>query len=541
MTLGPTAARPQLDLWTDCSEPTPAPSRTEPIGAVMTPRPWARWLVQQADVVSILRRGGTILEPTCGDGAMLEAILAEAETHGLELGTVVRQLWAVERDPELLARAQARLQRRFNVALPPNHLVCADTLTWTPPHRFDCAVGNLPWVTFANLPPEYKSFAREQFRAHNLVDDAQRLLLGASRADLAGLIAHRVLADLLAVDGKAALLLPLSLFFNEGANNRFRLLRMPTGNAALEAVHDLTPLDAFVGLAGTRYGAALFRNGSPTAWPVPFQLHGAANVLRSVLWPGQGDGAAFVQAEAGDACRVAPQIAVAEGCQPRQGINTCGANDVYFLASATPTGDGMTHVRTTGGVEGTIPTAFVYPVATAPTFRGSDAPQRWIVLPYDRTTGRVLNSLTGTGLEAFFDVHREKLVGRNGTMLAAQIKRGQWWALLGVGPYCFAPWKVMWEAYGRREFLPIVLGAVNGQPWQANQALQVLMPCADKPTADDLARRLSAPAVQDYLTAQQMAGTMNWAQPGRIKRLLVEGAAGEKVARQSATPLWPMP
>ena len=79
----------------------------------------------------------------------------------------------------------------------------------------------------------------------------------------------------------------------------------------------------------------------------------------------------------------------------------------------------------------------------------------------------------------------------------------------------------MWEAYGRRTFHPVVLGSVAGQPWQANQALQALMPCPDQTSAQHLAEQLGNATVQDYLTAQQMAGTMNWAQPGRIKRMLV--------------------
>ena len=530
MTPSRTGTRPQRHVRTARPESAPVDGPAERIGAVMTPAPWARWLVQQTDVVAVLRRGGTVLEPTCGDGAILEAIFAEAQASGLDLPAVANQIWGAERDAGLLARVQVRLLQRFGISLPPAQLVCTDILTWLPQKRFDCVVGNPPWATFASLPTSYKPFAREHFRAHNLVVDAQRLLLGASRADLAGLVIHRVFADLLANDGSAALFLPMSLFFNEGANNRFRLLQTPCGPIAVETIHDLSALDIFGGLAGTRYGAALFRSGTRTTWPVAFQVHGAAGPVASVVWAGQGEGASFVQSNAGDNCRVAPQVVVAEGCQPRQGINTCGANEVFFLDRAVSQADGTTRIRTTGGFEALVPSMYVFPVATAPTFRGDGTARRWIVLPYDRTSGRVLDALQGTGLEEFFGAHRDKLVARKGTMLAAQLSRGRWWALLGVGPYCFAPWKVLWEAYGRREFRPIALGSVAGQTWQANQALQVLMPCPDRATAEDLASRLSAPAVQDYLAAQQMAGTMNWAQPGRIKRLLVENARSAPAA-----------
>lgn len=521
MTPSAPAAIRQPELW-----PAPPNAKTlragaASVGAVMTPDRWARWLVQQSDVVAVLRDGGRVLEPTCGDGSILEAILSEAHACGLSPSVVSRQIWGVERDAALVARAHARLQQRFGIPLPSGQLVCADVLTWSAPCRFDCVVGNPPWATFANLPKDYKPFVREQFRRHQLTQDTRQLLLGASRADIAGLICQHVFTELLTPQGSATLFLPLSLFFSEGANNRFRLLQTSQGPVALDAIHDLSQMNVFAGLASTRYGAARFRCGQTTSWPVPLYVHGPDGPVQTAVWAGAEQGASFLQTAAGDSCRAAPRIEVPQSAQPRQGLNTCGANEVYFLTRVTALTSDLLHVQTSGGVEATVPAAYVYPVATAPNFQGDPTVRRWVVLPYDRTTGKVLETLEGTGLAPFFDAHRDRLSARNGTMLAAQLQKGRWWALLGVGPYCFAPWKVMWEAYGRRTFHPVVLGSVAGQPWQANQALQALMPCPDQTSAQHLAEQLGNATVQDYLTAQQMAGTMNWAQPGRIKRMLV--------------------
>src|SRR5262249_34078752 len=153
------------------------------------------------------------------------------------------RIWAVERDPWRLPEIQGRLRARWGTGLSRGHLVAADILDWTPPRRFDAAIGNPPWVTFADLPETYKPFARERFVALGLVADRRRLLLGASRADLSALVVQRVHAELLAPDGCATFLLPLSLLSNDGANNRFRRLSTPEGPVALVHVHDLTAND----------------------------------------------------------------------------------------------------------------------------------------------------------------------------------------------------------------------------------------------------------------------------------------------------------
>ncbi len=91
-----------------------------------------------------------------------------------------------------------------------------------------------------------------------------------------------------------------------------------------------------------------------------------------------------------------------------------------------------------------------------------------------------------------------------------------WWALLGVGPYNFAPYKIVWEAYGRKKFSPQIF---EGQ-WQANQALQAFIPCDSEKEAKNILQKLENPVVEKILLSHRMEGTMNWAQPGKIKKLI---------------------
>lgn len=105
-------------------------------------------------------------------------------------------------------------------------------------------------------------------------------------------------------------------------------------------------------------------------------------------------------------------------------------------------------------------------------------------------------------------------------MLGAWIKRGIWWACLGVGKYSFAPHKVVWEAYGKRAFAPQVFSAYEGRPWQPNQAMHAFIQCSTANEAESLLKQLRASHIERYLKSLNIQGTCNWAQPARIKRFL---------------------
>ena len=115
---------------------------------------------------------------------------------------------------------------------------------------------------------------------------------------------------------------------------------------------------------------------------------------------------------------------------------------------------------------------------------------------------------------------QEKLASRRGVLLGFQLRQGRWWALLGVGAYSFAPYKVLWSAYGKSKLDARVYGPrSDGAVWQADQALQAYIPCRTEADADRVAGFLDGEQVGEYLTSLRGAGTRNWAQPGRFKPL----------------------
>jgi hypothetical protein len=407
-----------------------------------------------------------------------------------------------------------RMGALYGVKLPEDSITAADFITTEIPRRYDVIVGNPPWINFTDLPRHLKAKWGPSYIHHRLVQDKREVLLGGSRADVASLVVKKALGDVLADGGRAAFFIPLSLFFNSGANDRFRPFPGSAHGYRVVQLWDFGREPVFEGIS-TRYGAALFdRRGSQT-WPVETDVCHDGTWTRSYSAAGDGRSGAWRWRDTpGMDGPGAPAIAINPSQKPRQGVNTCGANDVFIFERS---GDGF---RNGFGEEHEFEEELLFPLMNAGNFgRSLSGPQRWILVPHDVRTGRPLawDAIANYGRVAIYlSRHREALTRRKGTLINAHIGRGFWWSLLGVGPYSFAPWKVAWEALGKRRFTPAV---VEGR-WQGNQALHAFCPCASVDEAEALAAALGRTQVETWLKSSAMAGTCNWAQPGRISKVL---------------------
>jgi hypothetical protein len=224
--------------------------------------------------------------------------------------------------------------------------------------------------------------------------------------------------------------------------------------------------------------------------------------------------------------RSRPPIPVPAGVRPRQGVNPCGASGVYFLRDVRPLDEerAVASSQVVGRV--VLPRQYIYPLLTREQFDGDSPASRWVLLPHDPLTGQPLRPeqvAEAPELAEYLRRCRDVLENRRGRWLGRWIARGQWWTLLGVGPYCFAPYRVTWPAYGVDRFTPRVFDA----PWQGQQALHAHIPCDTRESAEALQAALAAPEVERYLRAFDTAGTRNFAQPGRVQRLLADQVSSQ--------------
>ena len=487
--------------------------RKSAIGDVFTPPEWGAAAAKWSGVLDCWLAGGTVLDPTMGEGNLLESLVLAAEERGLDPASLpFETLYGNELNTRHFQAALEKFRTRWNRDMSSNfsNLDFFD-YNCLP---FDAVFGNPPWTAFADLPSDYKDRVRGLFHHYDLVSDSRKLLLGGSRIDIAALVVQKAIGQHLRDGGIASFFLPLSLLLNDGAHERFRACSVNGIPFSILSVKDFAETNVFG--VSTRSGLVVFRRGESASYPIPYERLEGGQWIRCLarpLFAPTDPLSVYFRGTSEDGSRP-DKIRVRKDSKPRQGINSCGANEVFFFDRVEPAGDGL--VSADGSL---LPAAYVHPLITSKNF-GEDGPSpvRWAFLPYDRN-GKVLSAeAVGSDphLKAYLSLRRGRLEGRKGSLIGAQIRRGLWWAMMGVGRYSFAPYKVVWEAYGKKSFQPRIFEGF----WQVNQSLQAYIPCADAAEAQRVLHALRQPAVEGYLLAHRMEGTMNWAQPGRVGRLL---------------------
>ena len=480
------------------------------IGEVFTPLKWAKWLIDKWDILNAWIDGAHICDPTAGKGVFILALLEIARCRGVPITSDrLSRLTLIERNAAHLAWFRKNVKQEFGVDFPGSQLFCQDIIMEPHAGKYDILIGNPPWANFSDLPSDYKARVKPFFLAEGLVPDRQQLLLGSSRIDIAALVLKIALGQLLKENGVGYFYLPLSLFFGDGAHSGFRNYRAHQRDFAVDTVYEFASTQVFKGV-NTSYCCAKFRGDARQTFPVPYfrELRGKWTEHKAVPLNDSADLWRVVRNlnELNTGTTVDLNLSPAQ--MPRQGVNTCAANSAFIFQ------DKPLH----------LPEAFLYPLATKEIWRqDASFPHKWILLPHRRETGKPLTQHQidqHVSLKEYLQSSEEVLRSRKGTLLRATIDRGYWWTLLGVGPYSFAPFKVIWEAYGKSRFNPIVLNDIDGQTWQGNQSMHAFIPCWSEDAAQRIKAALENPEIPTLLRQLNGAGKRNWAQPGKIKKIL---------------------
>jgi len=143
------------------------PSLRKLQGAYYTPAPLAGFLVEWA----IKSPSTSVLEPSCGDGAFLEAVVNRLLQLGVSADSISSQITAVEIDPEEADKAGDRLRRII-----PNHAVpsilkgdffelCEGTLSG---RKFDAVIGNPPFIRYQHFHESHRKAAFQLMKKSGL-------------------------------------------------------------------------------------------------------------------------------------------------------------------------------------------------------------------------------------------------------------------------------------------------------------------------------------------------------------------------------------
>ncbi len=479
------------------------------VGQIFTPIKWAEWLIERWGLFDAWIEGASICDPTAGQGAFAFALFRLARARGVRVSPdLLSRLSLIEVHASHLQAFQLKARQKFEIDFPSSQLLALDVITDPPNAEYDILFGNPPWANFTDLSDSYKGRLKPYFASEGLVPDKKQVLLGSSRTDIAALVLKVVLGKLLRKDGVGCFYLPLSLFFGD-AHRGFRDYIASSRRFAVDEVCEFTATKVFEGV-GTSYCCVRFCMDVPHKFPVRYFRERSGNWIehRAVPLKSPDDQWRILQQEDSVDLDSPIKVKLSPDQKPRQGVNTCGANAIFMFE------DKPTH----------LPGEFLFPLATKEIWKNGDmVSHKWVLLPYNRNTGR---PLSWASIEQYAELRhyltevRDKLEGRRGTLIQSAIAKGVWWALFGVGPYSFAPYKVIWEAYGKSHFHPVILNSAEGQVWQANQAMQAFVPCWNRADAERICSALQHPGIPILLRQLNGEGKCNWAQPGKISKIL---------------------
>jgi len=497
-------------------------------GVVYTPDYWAEWAVKHYGIAERWMKGAVILDPGCGRGALSSALIREALCEGYKPDPEdMSRIHCIDRDEQAISVFKESLPGLSGMLSPDISFTLGDYLLESPKIKADIIFSNPPWVSFGDLDEKDKENYKPLFRSSGLTPKAKKLILGGSRIDLAALFVVTALNRDTGANGEGYFFLPSSLFRSEAAHSAFRQMKLPGGRSfSLVEIRDMEGGEPFPG-AGTGYCLAAYKADRSQNWPIPwFKAGSRKSWVEMIAEPADGPDSPLLPRPAGSERITPPLIQVPQGTLPRQGVNTQGASSVFHITEIEEKSNGMLSVIAKNGSEGMLPAELVYPMMSVSSFSGTEEPipDRWIFIPHNKKNGKVL---TAEELKSYpeamewIDRHKNVLENRKGMILNQVMKRGIYWALIGVGPYSFAPWKLAWESYGRKHFIPRLFNAENSVHWQGNQALHAYLPFYNKESAMKAFKDFISPELNVYLKLLGGAGTKNWAQPGRIRRLLI--------------------
>ena len=489
---------------------------TQQIGCVFTPVDKAIPFFEKYDIFERWIQGDTIFDPTMGNGNLLQAVIQIGLKKGYRIEQLPTQrLFGNELNTIFYQEALNTFQQRYGIDM--SEQFSNSDIFDLPSKAYNIVVSNPPWSNFTDLPESYKEKLKPLFAEWDLVRKKKDVLWGGTRIDIAALVIQKVMHDFLVQQGRCYCFVPLSLFLNDGAHQTFRDYQVKTISFTPIEIYDFDGIEVFEGI-GTRNGFVVFERDTTFVKSLPFFIfkdNQWERLLGTPLFLDNDPLSVGTEEELSN-LRKKSLIEVPSSAQPRQGLNTSGRNNLFFFQSCKEIDS--EHVCL--GEKLHVPKRWVYPLIVGNNFKEeSMTPQKWVLLLHDSKTGKPLTATEVQKSEpvwAYLKEHEQSLKTRKGVMIQSQITKGLWWALLGVGEYSFAPYKIIWEAYGKKEFCPRI---IDGR-WQANQSLQAFMPVKTAEQAEEILKKFQSSHVEQYLLSMKMKGTQNWAQPGKIKKIL---------------------
>ena len=470
----------------------PAPLR-KPLGEFYTPD----WLVNMTCECTKTENwlALRIFDPACGAGAFLMEIIRRKRTAALSSGMSDKQtlehilatIQGMEISPLAVQAARVNVlisiidllpttgqKTEQNIRIP---IVRADAimspadLFGTGEHgNFDLVIGNPPWVKWSNLPAAYRARIRPTCLNQGILPDTS--YHGGNELDFSCVLTHAVADKWLKTGGDLAFIITRSIFQSPSASG-FRNFRINNrANLIPVSVDDLGKTRPFPGVA---MSAAILRMTKTASdirpqYPVPWRIRGKSetadptlshvNIKHHEANPVDGANGPWAILPPGRFRQLATLRGTTRWLTGRKGITT-DLNGVYMVRIVDPKPkNGLVQIETRPEAGrrkiGPVRRFRIEPDLLYPLLKGAGdfsachlhlkedlfvlVPNNGIVKSAHEDARAVLSVLPNT-LD-FLYAHKDLLETRS----TLNRNRGTtpFYAIHNVGPYSFAPWKVIW-------------------------------------------------------------------------------------------------
>jgi hypothetical protein len=477
-------------------------------------------------------------------GYCREARLSPGETLEKALTTVV----GLDLNPLAVLAARANLlltlgdllpHRRDAVTLP---VFLADSILGTcletDPHSqavfgemlsrpFERVVGNPPWVNWESLPEDYRRATRPLWEHYGLFPHrGMDTILGKSKKDLAMLMTYVAADSYLARQGRLGFVITQSVFKTAGAGQGFRRFWLDKENPLrVIGVEDLGDLTPFRGAANRTALLIIEKGNGPTRYPAPYVLwrknaqvrnnpaddSSLANVIAQtvrVRWIAEpvdpADPTSSWLTGLPQIVQTVRKVTGPSDYQAREGVNTGGANGVYWLEVVERRPDGLLVVknlterakRPVASVRALLETDLVYPLLRGrDVARWSASPQAHILLVQDPERRRGIDEtrLATTSPRTYAYLRRFESVLRQRSVYKRFFdQREPFYSMFGVGPYTLAPYKVVWRYIAAEMTAAVVEPEPTGDKATIPDHRLMLVPLTDLDEAYYLAAVLNS-------------------------------------------------
>jgi hypothetical protein len=499
----------------DARAAQPKPTRRD-LGDFQTPPALAAQVVKLLGPIG--SRWSRVLEPTCGQGAFLSAILADPSPPHELIGVEIQDAYCDEARQVATGTSSTRCEVvRANLF----DLDLRSHLSWQTDGPL-LVVGNPPWVTSAELGRLSSGNSPARRNVKGLAGLAART--GEANFDLAEAVWLKLIDELADQEPTIALLCKTAtaravLEFMDRQNRPIHDAALHEINAGrwFGAAVGACLLRVTIGKVAKRLGVSVFTG-----------LEDSSQAIRTLSFH---DGKLIADADAFAAHRHA------YGACPltwRQGLK----HDLALCMELIQETDNAGAARDRNGLGEIVEVEpdFIYPLVKGADLRKPPAerPRRAVIVTQERI-GQETASLQDRAprLWSYLQAHATRFAARK-----SSIYRGQpAFAIFGVGPYSFSPWKVAISGLHRPPLFRVI-GPRDGRPVFFDDTCY-LLPCETAPEAAVLASLCNSDDSLGLLRALSFPDAKRAVTIGLLKRIdlsaiLKRSNRAELAARASA-------